>query len=294
MNPVAVSLLFNPVGAPGDGSLLRRFDLNSRGGGDAALPQRRGDASRRRGRIHRRGALFRAHRDRHGARQQPAPAGDGCGEERFPPHARRHDAAHRAVRLRAEAHDPGRRRQAERPDPRRVRPCARREPPVESSSPRDVRLRHDDPHFAVQRRGPARDEERGRPSNSSRPFRRTGRFRSTTPTSCSTAPRSPEPMRTRPFTGRRARAMRSGPPMGRSSRWRRSSTTGPRTLRSTWACRRSGFESLVRAQLEPQSASRRALASLPFAGGPAPLLFPTVHSAGAPLATATGPSGVRA
>jgi hypothetical protein len=28
VNPVAVSLLFNPVGAPGDGSLLRRFDLN--------------------------------------------------------------------------------------------------------------------------------------------------------------------------------------------------------------------------------------------------------------------------
>jgi len=27
VNPVAVSLLFNPVGAPGDGSLLRRFDL---------------------------------------------------------------------------------------------------------------------------------------------------------------------------------------------------------------------------------------------------------------------------
>ncbi len=31
------------------------------------------------------------------------------------------------------------------------------------------------------------------------------------------------------------------------------------------------------------TASRRALASLPFAGGPAPLFFPTVHSAGAPL-----------
>ena len=28
MNPVAVSLLFNPVGGPGDGSLLRRFDLS--------------------------------------------------------------------------------------------------------------------------------------------------------------------------------------------------------------------------------------------------------------------------
>jgi hypothetical protein len=37
------------------------------------------------------------------------------------------------------------------------------------------------------------------------------------------------------------------------------------------------------------SMSRRALASLPFAGGPAPLLFPTVHSAGAPLASGERP-----
>ena len=36
VNPVAVSLLFNPVGAPGDGSYLRRFDLNLDGGGDTA------------------------------------------------------------------------------------------------------------------------------------------------------------------------------------------------------------------------------------------------------------------
>ncbi len=32
VNPVAVSLLFNPVGAPGDGSYLRRFDLNLEAG----------------------------------------------------------------------------------------------------------------------------------------------------------------------------------------------------------------------------------------------------------------------
>jgi hypothetical protein len=37
------------------------------------------------------------------------------------------------------------------------------------------------------------------------------------------------------------------------------------------------------------SVSRRALASLPFAGGPAPLLFPTVHSGGAPLASGARP-----
>jgi hypothetical protein len=37
------------------------------------------------------------------------------------------------------------------------------------------------------------------------------------------------------------------------------------------------------------TASRRALASLPFAGGPAPLLFPTVHSAGAPLESGEKP-----
>ena len=37
------------------------------------------------------------------------------------------------------------------------------------------------------------------------------------------------------------------------------------------------------------SASRTALASLPYAGGPAPLAFPTVHSAGAPLATGDRP-----
>lgn len=36
-------------------------------------------------------------------------------------------------------------------------------------------------------------------------------------------------------------------------------------------------------------ASRTALASLPFGGVPAPLLFPTVHSAGAPLATGAKP-----
>ncbi|HMA29116.1 MAG TPA: hypothetical protein VKS23_04580, partial [Thermoanaerobaculia bacterium] len=35
--------------------------------------------------------------------------------------------------------------------------------------------------------------------------------------------------------------------------------------------------------------SRRTLASLPFGGGPAPLLFPTVHSAGAPLAEGESP-----
>jgi hypothetical protein len=37
------------------------------------------------------------------------------------------------------------------------------------------------------------------------------------------------------------------------------------------------------------AASRRALASLPFGGGPAPLLFPTVHSAGAPLESGASP-----
>jgi hypothetical protein len=37
------------------------------------------------------------------------------------------------------------------------------------------------------------------------------------------------------------------------------------------------------------SVSRRALASLPFAGAPAPLLFPAVHSAGAPLASGERP-----
>ena len=37
------------------------------------------------------------------------------------------------------------------------------------------------------------------------------------------------------------------------------------------------------------TASRTALASLPYAGAPAPLLFPTVHSAGAALATGAKP-----
>ncbi len=37
------------------------------------------------------------------------------------------------------------------------------------------------------------------------------------------------------------------------------------------------------------TASRRSLASLPFAGGPAPLFFPTVHSAGAPLESGDKP-----
>ncbi len=37
------------------------------------------------------------------------------------------------------------------------------------------------------------------------------------------------------------------------------------------------------------SASRRTLALLPFAGAPAPLFFPTVHSAGAPLASGEKP-----
>jgi hypothetical protein len=37
------------------------------------------------------------------------------------------------------------------------------------------------------------------------------------------------------------------------------------------------------------AASRTALASLPFGGAPAPLLFPTVHSAGAALATGARP-----
>ncbi|MFI5198374.1 MAG: hypothetical protein ACHQJD_07130 [Thermoanaerobaculia bacterium] len=37
------------------------------------------------------------------------------------------------------------------------------------------------------------------------------------------------------------------------------------------------------------TASRRALASLPFGGGPAPLIFPTVHSVGAPLGSGARP-----
>ena len=75
VNPVTLSLLFNPVGGPGDGLGAAPLRHPDRAGRDAPLPQRRRDAARRRRRVHRGGPLLGADAERDGrsSRTQPFP-----------------------------------------------------------------------------------------------------------------------------------------------------------------------------------------------------------------------------
>ena len=238
VNPVAVSLLFNPVGAPGDGSLLRRFDLSLAAG----------ETRRYRNVV---GTLLGVEGAFTAEVRSSAPTVTATvlvNNRPLPATVAARNASRRTLAGTTPAIGqygfelrptiPGEGVKQSDPDPRRVRPRARREPALESPSSRDVGLRHDGPRRALRRRGPPRDEERGGRPASRRPFRRTGRFRSTTPTSCSTRRRSRDAYAYATITWKTSGTRRVGSTRrGRSSGWRRSSTTGRRTPRSTWACR---------------------------------------------------------
>src|ERR1035437_7758829 len=132
VNAVPVSLLFNPIGGPSDGSALPRYAFTL-----AAAPA-----------------------DRHRPRQHPAAAGHGgdvhCGAPRAPGD----HTGDRTVRIRNAADDPGRGREAERSVVLGVGPRARRESPLESASPRDVGVRHANPRRSLRQQWPSSSAKR--------------------------------------------------------------------------------------------------------------------------------------
>ena len=288
VNPITLSLLFNPVGAPARRLGPPPLRPPARGRRDAPLPQRRRDAARLRGRVHGRGALLGAHRDarRRSSRTRPLPATVAARASR-----RALDGATPATGLygfEMRPTSPGEGVEAERPDPRGVGPRARREPPLEPPPPRDVRLRHDGPRSRCSTRRRAGLTKNGQVVRaSSRPFRRTGRSSSTTTTSSSTRRRSSGAYAyaTDPVEVERD-ATRRAPRRAPSSGWRRSSTTGRRTRRSTWASRRTALNPVATCPARASPASR-ARARVPAVRRRLRLRsrFPTVHSAGAPLAS---------
>ena len=160
VNPVAVSILFNPVGAPGDGSLLRRFDLTLAAG----------ETRRYRNVV---GTLLGLEGAFTAEVRSAAPTVTATAlvnNRPLPATVALRNASRRALAGTTPATGqygfelrptiPGEGVKQSDPIARRLGSRARREQTVESASARDVRLRHDGHGGAVRRRGLPCDQER--------------------------------------------------------------------------------------------------------------------------------------